>query len=243
MIMLLLKYNRIKYRMIKCIFLIEGLTINLLTVDVAGWAINPTSSHQDRSLLNRCKITRIISVNMGIRSINEANNQTFFEIRPNVWIPRTLLPTNVISKTDTGIISDKMAAVKYLISAFCGLKANWIPNIVKAMATKNDTIERTTWRGADSSSILLDFLNSLIMVWVSLSLLVLLLCSELSLVIKSGLICNAPCVDWMWILNKPVTKTKTTSVGMANIKNADIDTWLMNFILNVKLISNWLHGT
>ena len=101
---------------------------------------------------------------MGIRSINEANNQTFFEINPSVWIPRTLLPTNVISKTDTGIISDKMAAVKYLISAFCGLKANWIPNIVKAMATKKDTIDRTTWRGADSSSILLDFLNSLIIV-------------------------------------------------------------------------------
>jgi hypothetical protein len=36
MIMLLLKCHRIKYKMIKSIFLIEGLTINLLTVDVAG---------------------------------------------------------------------------------------------------------------------------------------------------------------------------------------------------------------
>ena len=129
-------------------------------------------------------------MNIGIRSINEANNQTFFEINPNVWIPRTLLLTNVISKTDTGIISDKMAAVKYLISAFCGLKANWIPNIVKAMATKKDTIDRTTWRGADSSSILLDFLSSLIMVCVSL--LVPLLYCESSLVTKSGLVCNVP---------------------------------------------------
>ena len=40
------------------------------------------------------------------------------------------------SKTVTGIISDKMATVKYLISVFWGLNANCIPNIVKAMATK-----------------------------------------------------------------------------------------------------------
>jgi hypothetical protein len=50
----------------------------------------------------------------------------------------------VISKTVTGIISDKMATVKYLISVFWGLKANCIPNIVKAMATKKDTIDRIT---------------------------------------------------------------------------------------------------
>jgi hypothetical protein len=37
----------------------------------------------NRSLLIRCKITRIISVNMGIRSITEANNHTFLEIKPN----------------------------------------------------------------------------------------------------------------------------------------------------------------
>ena len=165
-----------------------------MTSPIIPNVINHAPSHQDRSLFNRCKITRIISVNMGIRSITEANSQTFFDIKPSVWIPRTLLPTNVISKTDTGIISDKIAAVKYLISVFWGLKANCIPNIVKAMATKKDTIERTTWRGADSSSILLDFLNSLIMVLVSLSLLVPLLYSESSLVTKSKLICNAPCV-------------------------------------------------
>jgi hypothetical protein len=83
-------------------------------------------------------------VKIGIRSISDANNHTFFEIKPNVSIPSTLLPTNVISKTVTGIISDKMAMVKYLISVFWGLKANCIPNIVKAMATKKDTIDRTT---------------------------------------------------------------------------------------------------
>lgn len=48
------------------------------------------------------------------------------------------------SKTVTGINSDKMAALKYLISVFCGLNANFIPNIVKAIATKKDTIDRTT---------------------------------------------------------------------------------------------------
>jgi hypothetical protein len=48
------------------------------------------------------------------------------------------------SKTVTGINSDKMATLKYLISAFWGLNANCIPNIVKAMATKKDTIDRTT---------------------------------------------------------------------------------------------------
>jgi len=98
----------------------------------------------NRSLLIRCKITRIISVNIGIRSITEANNHTFLEIKPIDGIPRTLLPTNVISKTVTGIISDKMATVKYLISVFWGLNANCIPNIVNAMATKKDTIDRTT---------------------------------------------------------------------------------------------------
>jgi hypothetical protein len=113
-------------------------------MDFASSAINHTLSHQDRSLLIRCKITRIVSVNIGISSISEANNQTFFEIKPNDSIPRILLPTNVISKTVTGIISDKMATVKYLISVFWGLKANCIPNIVKAMATKKDTIDRTT---------------------------------------------------------------------------------------------------
>jgi hypothetical protein len=50
----------------------------------------------------------------------------------------------VTSKTVTGINSDKMAALKYLISVFWGLNANCIPNIVKAMATKKDTIDRTT---------------------------------------------------------------------------------------------------
>ena len=45
--------------------------------------LNKENSY-DRSLLIRCKITRIISVNIGIRSITEANNQTFFEIKPNV---------------------------------------------------------------------------------------------------------------------------------------------------------------
>jgi hypothetical protein len=83
-------------------------------------------------------------VKIGIRSISDANNHTFLEIKPNVSIPSTLLPTNVISKTVTGIISDKMAMVKYLISVFWGLKANCIANIVKAMATKKDTIDRTT---------------------------------------------------------------------------------------------------
>jgi hypothetical protein len=99
----------------------------------------------------------MISVNIGIRSISEANSQTFCEINPKVWIPSTLLPTKVTSSTVTGIISDKMAAVKYLISAFCGLKANCIPNIVKAMATKKDTIDKTTCLGADSASAVIDF--------------------------------------------------------------------------------------
>jgi hypothetical protein len=50
----------------------------------------------------------------------------------------------VTSKTVTGINSDKMATLKYLISVFWGLNANCIPNIVKANATKKDTIVRMT---------------------------------------------------------------------------------------------------
>lgn len=215
MIMLLTNYSKIKYKMIKSIFLIERHRINLLTVDVPDWAINHTPSHLDRSLVIRCKIIRIINVKIGIRSISDANNHTFFEIKPNVSIPSTLLPTNVISKTVTGIISDKMAMVKYLISVFWGLKANCIANIVKAMATKKDTIDRTTWRGADSSSILLDFLSSLIMICVSL--LVPFLYSGSSLVTKDRFISNDPCVVWKGILNKTITIIKMTGMDMANI--------------------------
>jgi len=138
-------------------------------------------------------MTRMISVNIGIRSISEANSHTFWEINPNVWILRTLLPTNMTSSTVTGIISDKMAAVKYLISAFCGLKANCIPNIVKAMATKKDTIDKTTCLGADSASAVIDFFKSLIT--TSVSLLVSLLFSGSTLFTRNRFSCRFSCSD------------------------------------------------
>lgn len=48
------------------------------------------------------------------------------------------------SKPVTGIIRARIAAVKYFISDLRGLKANSIPNIAIANATKNETIVRMT---------------------------------------------------------------------------------------------------
>jgi len=135
----------------------------------------------------------MISVNIGIRSISDANSQTFFEIKPSVWNPRILLPTNATSKTVTGITSDKIAAVKYLISVCWGLKANCIPNIVKAMATKKDTIDKTTCLGADSASVVNDFFKSLIT--TSVSLLVSLLFSGSTLFTRNRFSCRFSCSD------------------------------------------------
>jgi len=173
------------------IFLLKGI-INLIVAHITILEINYTLPVPDRSLLIRCKMIRMISVNIGIRSISDANSQTFFEIKPSVWNPRILLPTNATSKTVTGITSDKIAAVKYLISVCWGLKANCIPNIVKAMATKKDTIDKTTCLGADSASVVNDFFKSLIT--TSVSLLVSLLFSGSTLFTRNRFSCSDACV-------------------------------------------------
>jgi len=174
------------------IFLLKGI-INLIVAHITILEINYTLPDPDRSLLIRCKMIRMISVNIGIRSISDANSQTFFEIKPSVWNPRILLPTNATSKTVTGITSDKIAAVKYLISVCWGLKANCIPNIVKAMATKKDTIDKTTCLGADSASVVNDFFKSLIT--TSVSLLVSLLFSGSTLFTRNRFSCRFSCSD------------------------------------------------
>jgi hypothetical protein len=79
-----------------------------------------------------------------MRSINEANNHTLVVITANSGIPRILLTMCMISKTVTGIISDRIATLKYLISVFSGRNASCIPKTVNAMATKKDTIVRIT---------------------------------------------------------------------------------------------------
>ena len=94
---------------------------------------------------------RTTKVIIGIRSISDANNHTLSEIIPRAEISKIDEAIKETSKPVTGIIIVRMAAVKYFMSDFRGLKANCIPNIAIANATKNETIVRITWRGSKFS--------------------------------------------------------------------------------------------